>query len=152
MFTPDTAEWMRGFAIVCLFAATNTFAQVNVVLPWVRSTPQGQKSVAVYMLLEAHRANSVTLVAASSALAKRVEIRAKNRRTPTLAIPAGTSLELKPGNPYLLMTGLKKRIRKGERVPVTLQFETDEPRKFSVDLYIEVLSAHANSALHDHPH
>ena len=143
---------MRAFAIVCLFTATNTFAQVNVVLPWVRSTPQGQKSVAVYMLLEAHRAKSVTLIFARSPLARHVEIRAKNRPVRSLTIPAGTNLELKPGNPYLLMTGLKKRIRKGERVPVTLQFETDEPRKFSVDLNIEALSAHAKSALHDHPH
>ena len=41
-----------------------------------------------------------------------------------LAIPAGGAVALKPGGYHLMFMGLKRPLKKGERFPVTLRFQT----------------------------
>lgn len=40
-----------------------------------------------------------------------------------IAIPAGGTLELRPGSYHIMFMGLKRPLRQGERFPVTLRFQ-----------------------------
>ena len=65
--------------VLCGFAASLACAQSNVNMPWVRGTVRGQQSTALFMRLEAHLGSDVALVAASSPLARTVEMREMRR-------------------------------------------------------------------------
>lgn len=146
-----------GFVLGCM-ATTAADAQVNVTMPWIRGTVAGQKTTAVFMELEAHQTGDVVLVAASSPLARSVEIREARRSASgvklqpaqRLAIPAGKRLDLKPGRSQLLLVGPLRPIRKGEWVPITLEFETKDARRFSVDIQAEAMDRNAHSHWHKH--
>ena len=43
--------------------------------------------------------------------------------TDGIAVPAKGSVELKPGGYHIMFMGLKRRLRQGERFPVTLRFQ-----------------------------
>src|SRR3546814_20802221 len=45
------------------------------------------------------------------------------RQIEGLALPAGKTVELKPGSYHLMMTGLKHALKAGEHVPMTLTIE-----------------------------
>ena len=153
---------MRRIAFLVLmlagFAASLACAQSNVSMPWLRGTVRGQQSTALFMRLEAHRSGDVTLVAASSSLAKSVEMREarrskngwKSHAVGKLQIPAGSSLELKPGAAHLLLVGLRRPIRKGEWVPITLVFETQDSRRYAVEVKAEAMAVGAKSHWHSH--
>ena len=151
--------WRVAPLILCAMVSTAAFGQVNINLPWVRATTGVQKSAAVYMKLEAHVTGRVALVGASSPLSQSIEIRvpgkAKNGLSHSTAtridVAAGSSVLLKPGAAHLMLVGLEQALKKGARVPLTLEFETQEQRGFSVDISAEVVSANAHSAL-DHHH
>ena len=138
--------------------ATGASAQVNVTMPWTRSTVADQKATAVFMQLEAHHGADVALVAARSPLARSVEIR-EARRTggvtklhlaQRLEILAGSRLDLKPGRSQLVLVGPLRPIRRGEWVPITLEFETKDARRFSVDINAEAMARNAHSHWHKH--
>jgi len=54
-----------------------------------------------------------------------------------IAIPAGQTVELAPGNLHLMFQKVKTPFRQGDKVPVTLTFE----KAGKVDLVLNVLSA-----------
>jgi len=142
---------------LCL-AATTALAQVNVTMPWLRSTAPGQKTSVAFMQLEAHVASDVALLSASSPLAVSVELRDVRRvkgvlrpiRVQKLDIPAGSGLELKPGRAHLVLLGLARPIRRGEWIPITLVFEARDAPRFSVEIRAEAMRANAKSHWHRH--
>jgi len=84
------------------------------------------------------------LVAAASPLADTVEIHAIRvvgadiliRPLPNgLALPADSTVELKPRGYHLLLTGMKARPAVGSRLPVTLTFE--KAGRIEVELAVE---------------
>ena len=141
-----------------LLAATAVQAQVNVMMPWVRGTAAGQKSTAAFMQLEAHASGDVALIGARSPLAQSVELRAaqrsgdstKMRPVQKLDIRAGKRLDLKPGRSELLLHGPGRPIKKGEMVPITLEFETADARRFTVEIQAEAMARNAHSHWHKH--
>jgi copper(I)-binding protein len=153
---------IAGMLLVSLAAALPAAAQVNVTLPWVRATTQ--KNAAVFLQLEAHAAAGVALTGASSPIAKSVAIVEPRRHpggtdmhpVPRLEVAAGSKLELKPGKPQLMLTGLTQPLIKGGHVPLSLNFET-AGGPLSVDISAEVEAKHAKTAIdheyeHDHEH
>ncbi|MBB3560491.1 copper(I)-binding protein [Rhizobium sp. BK512] len=54
-----------------------------------------------------------------------------------IAIPAGKTVELSPGNLHLMFQKVKTPFKQGDKVPVTLTFE----KAGKVDLVLNVLSA-----------
>ena len=152
--------WRRVVpAILCSFVSTAAFGQVIVNLPWARATTGGQRSAPLFMKLEAQVTGSIALRGASSPLASLVEIRVPSKtkiggtyltRT-QINIAAGSYLLLNPGAPHLMLVGLGHALEKGARVPVTLEFETQEKQRFLVNISAEVVSPTAHSAL-DHHH
>ncbi|MGL4505135.1 MAG: copper chaperone PCu(A)C, partial [Aeromonas sobria] len=51
------------------------------------------------------------------------------RAVPSLALPAGRTVELKPGGYHMMLMDLKQQMKEGEVVPVTLVVESGGKRE-----------------------
>lgn len=123
---------MRYFVAVLALAALPAWAQVTVERPWSRATPPGSKIGVGFMQLKNAGAAPERVVGVSSPVAGRVEMHVtmregdvmKMRQVESFEIPAGGSFELKPGGAHLMLMGLDRPLKKGERVPLTLKLES----------------------------
>ena len=137
-------KFTRLVAVCAAFAVSPVFAQVNVQDAWARGTVAGQKATGAFMKLEAAKASR--LVSASSPVAGVVEIHEmamennvmKMRAIPGLALPAGKTVELKPGGYHVMLIDLVKPLGKGDTVPVTLTIQDKDGRKSTVEVKAEV--------------
>ncbi len=128
------------FASILSLTMAPLFAQVNVEDAWVRGTVPQQQATGVFMLLTAE--TDARLVAAESPVAGVVEIHEmamendimKMREVPALDLPAGQTVELKPGGYHVMLMQLKEQMVGGKNVPITLIFENAVGERFSQQL------------------
>lgn len=140
----------------CAFLALAQ-AEVTVTEPWVRGTVSGQKASGAFMGLKS--SSDVRLVGASSPAAKVVEIHEMStsdgvmrmRAIEGLPLPAGKSVELKPGGYHVMLIDLVKPLRPGEQVPISLTFLAADGRKSTVEVkaMVRELASRGGSA-HKH--
>ena len=118
---------------------------VTVTQPWVRATVAEQQSTGAFMTLRATSASR--LVAVQSRAAASVEMHEmamegdvmRMRAMPAVALAAGTDVAFKPGSYHLMLMGLKKPLKAGELVPLTLVFESaDGKQRQQLDVQAEV--------------
>ena len=97
---------------------------------WSRPAPAGGNGVGYVVLANGGKADR--LVLASTPVAGRVEIHESmvmggkammHPRPRGIDLPAGKTVALKPESFHLMLLGLKKPLKVGETVPVTLKFE-----------------------------
>jgi len=144
---------MRVWLIGLMFLALPAWAQVSAEKPWSRATPPGAKVGAGFMQLK-NAGAADRVVGASSPVAGRVEMHItvregdvmKMREVKAYDIPAGGSFELKPGGAHLMLMDLKRPLKKGEKVPLTLRLEKGGELK--LELLVEDLGARAPAAAH----
>ncbi len=143
---------LAASAAAALFASVPAAAQVNVNLPWIRATTQ--KSVPVYMQLEAHAGGEIVLTGATSPAAQSVRIiTPRGRAASRLTVAAGAKRVLKPGAPHLLLIGVAQPMNKGGHVPLTLIFEVPGGTPLRVEISAEIVDAHDKTAVdHEHQH
>ena len=126
--------------IVLCGAAAVAQAQVQVKDAWVRATVPGQKATGAFMQLTAP--NGARLVEAKSTAAGVVEIHEmamvdnvmKMRAVPGVDLPAGKPVELKPGGYHVMLMDLKKPVKEGDSVPITLVFEGKDKKRDNVEV------------------
>ncbi|MFN2596157.1 MAG: copper chaperone PCu(A)C [Pyrinomonadaceae bacterium] len=107
---------------------------------WIQEGPPSQKITAAFMLIENHAAADTSLVSASTDAARVVELHKmeleggmmKMRRVEAINVPAGGSVELKPGGYHLMVIGLKRELKEGDEVKVTLRFAGDVQKTVTV--------------------
>jgi len=117
----------------CLLAlvASPALAQVGIDQAWMRATAPGARVAGGFMTLHNKGQAPDRLVAASSPVAERVELHThvkegsvmKMRQVPGVDVPANGRVVLKPGGAHLMFVNIKRPIKQGENVPVTLEFE-----------------------------
>jgi copper(I)-binding protein len=115
-------------------------AQVSVSEPWVRGTVPGQRGTGAFMSLKS--ATDTVLVSAASPAARVVEVHSmameggtmNMRAVPKLPLPAGQSVELKPGGYHVMLMDLAQPLKEGDSVPVTLTFEDKDGRRSTVEV------------------
>ncbi len=106
-------------------------AGVTVVEPWVRATPGGAKVGAAYMEFKAGPAGADKLLSVTSDVAEVVELHthvmdgnvARMRRVDDIPVPAGGKVTLNPGGYHVMLINLKRQLKAGEKVKLTLKFE-----------------------------
>ena len=104
--------------------------QVEIKGAWVQEGPPSQTITAAFMLIENHGPDEIALLSASTDAARVVELHKmeledgmmRMHRVDSIKIPAGGSVELKPGGYHLMVIGLKKDLKGGDEVSFTLQF------------------------------
>ena len=117
-------------AVTLALASGAVFAQsVDVKDAWVRTSVQGQKATGAFMKITAK--DGAKLVGGSSPVAGVTEVHEmrmegdimKMRAVPALDLPAGKTVELKPGSYHLMLMDLKAPLAKDSTVPITLVFK-----------------------------
>lgn len=109
-------------------------AQVSVEDAWVRGTVAQQKATGAFMRLVAEK--NARLVAAESPVAGVTQIHEmtmvddvmKMREIDGLDLPAGQTVELKPGGYHIMLMSLHAQVKGGDSVPITLTFEDAETK------------------------
>ena len=113
-------------------------AQVAITRPWVRATAPGQKVAAAYM--EIKSTGPATLISVASPVAGMAEVHEttmengmmKMRPVERLALPAGKTVELKPGGYHIMLMDLKRQLKEGDTVPITLVVEGKDKKRRTV--------------------
>jgi copper(I)-binding protein len=134
------ASMKRITVAALIFAALPVMAQVTVKDPWVRATVSQQKATGAFMQITS--AQDAQLVSASSPVAGVVEVHEmtmekdvmKMRAMKSLDLPAGKSVELKPGGYHVMLMDLKQQMKEGDTVPVTLVFEGKDKKRSTIEV------------------
>ena len=111
---------------------------------WVRSSVPGQQATGGFMKITA--AEPMQLVGVSTPLAGAAEVHEmkmegdvmKMRAMAKLELPAGRTVELKPGGYHLMLQDLKQPLVQGSTVPLTLSFRDAKGVASKLELKVPV--------------
>ncbi|MEA3394426.1 MAG: copper chaperone PCu(A)C [Pseudomonadota bacterium] len=128
--------------LASLVMAATAQAQVSVKDAWVRATVAQQQATGAFMQLVS--AKDAKLVEAKSPVAGVVEIHEmamvdqvmKMRAVPSLDLPAGKAVELKPGGYHVMLLDLKGQVKDGDVVPLTLVVEGRDGKRQTLELKV----------------
>jgi len=140
-------------AAILLLAPACAFAQVRVSDPWVRATVPQQKVSGAFMQISSSR--DARLVEVRSPVAGVVEIHEmamdkgviRMRPVPGVDLPAGRTVGLKPGGYHMMLLDLKRQLKAGESVPLTLVLEAKDRKRQTVEVKAAVRPL--NTPAHD---
>jgi copper(I)-binding protein len=133
---------MRALLSSLLVSSTLVLAQsspsktdVQITGAWARVTVPGQMVSGAYMHLKSDA--PLKLVKAESPVAGMVEIHTVSMKDGVMSmsavdvidLPAGKSVELKPGGYHIMLMQLKGPIKAGDSVPLALTFEDAKKQK-----------------------
>lgn len=136
--------------------ATTSHAQpaVEVQGAWVRASVPGQAGTGAFMQLMARE--GARLVGVSSPVAGVAEVHEmrlegdvmRMRAVPGLDLPAGKTVELKPGGYHVMLLDLKSALLKDSIVPLTLSFSDAKGQRSQLELKVPVKAAAPAGAAH----
>jgi copper(I)-binding protein len=96
--------------------------------------------------MELTSSGGAVLLSAASAVAEVVELHEmlmegstmKMRALDRLELPAGRKVELRPGGYHVMLMDLRRTLKPGETVPITLTVEGSGARRTSIEVKAEV--------------
>jgi copper(I)-binding protein len=146
------ATLLAGLAAL---ATAQTAPQVQAA--WARPTVQGQAAGGGFLRIVGGPAND-KLVSASADIAGRVELHSMSmdgnvmrmRQIDGIEVPAGKTVELKPGGLHVMFMDLKTPLKTGASFPLTLKFEKAGDVK--VDVKVQPAAPAGGSMPADHKH
>jgi copper(I)-binding protein len=125
--------------------------------PWARPTAGPNKLGAAYLILKNAGQEADTLQSVSSPDAEKVEVHEHiqdaqgiMRMRPVgggLQIPAGGTVEFKPGGYHLMLIGLKHNLEEGQQIPLKLRFAN--AGDLDIEIKVEKKAA-APAVMHEH--
>lgn len=144
-----------------LLAAATAAAQggrIEVGQAWARATAAGQAAGGGFLKLKNAGAGADRLLSASAPVAERVELHTmamegdvmRMRQVDAIALPAGQTVELKPGGLHLMFMGLKQPLQAGSSFPLTLKFE--QAGDVAVTVMVEAATAMPAAGHGGHKH
>ena len=123
---------------------------------WVRTTVPGQTVASAYMEITAR--DAARLVAVRSPISPRVEIHwmimdggvMRMREVGTIDLPKKSTVTLKPGGYHLMLLNLRKPIKAGDKITLSLIVETKGKREV---LTVDAIAQDRQTASdHEHAH
>ncbi|MGN6865431.1 copper chaperone PCu(A)C [Neisseria sp. P0020.S003] len=143
--------------ILAGLATSVSAAGIHIEDGWARSTVEGMKMGGAFMKIHNDEAKKDFLVGGSSPVAERIEVHTHVNDNGVMRmreVKGGIPLEekgvteLKPGSYHVMFMGLKKTLKEGEKVPVTLKFKNAKPQT----VQLEVKTAPQSGMDHGHGH
>lgn len=113
-------------------AAEVAIGDITVSNAWTRATPPNAMAGGGFLVITNKGASDDKLVAATAPITDRTELHEmavidgvmKMRQMESgIPVPAGATVELKPGGLHVMFMGIKQPLKEGETLPVTLTFE-----------------------------
>ncbi len=111
---------------------------------WVRSSVPGQQGTGAFMKITAPQPLELVGISTPAAgIAEVHEMRLEGeimrmRPLPKLELPAGRTVELKPGGYHLMLQDLKQPLRAGSTVPLTMVFRDAKGAETKLELQVPV--------------
>ncbi|MDO9074341.1 MAG: copper chaperone PCu(A)C [Rubrivivax sp.] len=120
-------------AFFCALATSPTLhaqTALKVEGAWARPTVQGQAAGGGFLKITGG-GTADKLVSASAGVAKTVELHTmamdgdvmRMRQIDAIVVPAGQTVELRPGGMHVMFMGLTNPLKNGDSFPLTLRFE-----------------------------
>jgi periplasmic copper chaperone A len=114
---------------------------------WVRATVPGQSVAGAYMELSSPL--SAALIAADTPVAQKAELHTmameagvmKMRPVAKIDLPARQTVSLKPGGLHVMLIGVKRELRAGERLPLTLTVQDAKGGRTTIEIEAAVRNA-----------
>ena len=126
-------------------AALSTQAQTTVQEPWVRSTVANQGATGFFArITSAQGGRLVTVATPIAGIVEIHEMKLENNVMKMraldagLELPAGKTVELKPGGYHVMLMDLKKNVAAGETVPLTLVVEGADRKRETIEVQAQV--------------
>lgn len=144
------------YFIAALLAASSSLVHaqdVQVTASRARATVPQQQSAGAYLTLENRGKEGDRLVSASTPVAKSVEIHTmamdgnvmRMREVDAIELKPAAKVVMNPGEGYhLMLMGLQRTLKAGERFPLTLQFEKAGKVEVSVPVEAARRSSHGH--------
>ncbi len=136
----------KTIALTAALLCGSVFAQtVEVKDAWVRTSVQGQMATGAFMKITAK--TGTKLVSASTPIAGVAEVHEMKMDgdvmrmravTGGLDLPAGKTVELKPGGFHVMLMDLKAALPKDSTIPLTLVFKDAKGVESKVELKVPV--------------
>lgn len=134
--------------------AVSALAEVTVTEAWVRGTVAAQKATGAFMKLRS--SEDAKVVAAASPAARIVEVHEMAmkdnvmtmRAVDVIALPAGKTVELKPGGYHVMLIDLVGPLAAGEKVPVQLTVIGKDGKKATLEVKAEVRAVGGGAMKH----
>ena len=151
------------FTGLALAAAATAWAhdfsvgQIKIAHPYARATLAGQSTGGGYLKLDNAGADD-KLLSASAEVSGSVELHSMSmegdvmrmRQVDGVALPAGKTVELKPGGLHIMFVGLKTPLKAGDSFPMKLKFQ--KAGEVTVTVNVEASGAAAAAMPHDMKH
>lgn len=120
--------------------------------PYSRATPPGARIAGAFMAIENQGKESDRLISAKSPAAGTVEIHEmamdagvmSMRAVKGIDLKPGATLALKPGGYHMMLEDLRKPLKEGDEIPLTLTFE----KAGSIDILVKVEAMGASRHSH----
>jgi copper(I)-binding protein len=130
------------------------YADVTVTDVWIRGTVAGQRATGAFMQLRSPA--DASLVAVATPAAKAAELHTmvheggvmKMRAVPSIALPAGKTVELGPGGYHVMLLDIGKPMKEGDSVPVTLTFADKDGHRTTQEVTATVRALNAPAMKH----
>ena len=127
-----------------LALSSHALAQVNITAPWIRATVPQQESTGVFMHLQS--SGDARLVGVSTPVASRSEFHQMDMRgqmmsmqqVDSIDLAAGKGVNLASGGYHIMLIGLKRQLKPGEVVPLTIVVETKDKKREKITLKVPV--------------
>jgi copper(I)-binding protein len=135
---------MRSVPAILLVAAAPALAGVTASDAWVRGTVPAQTVTGAFLTLRSSDAAKV--IAVRSPVAASAEIHSTSmeggvmhmRPMNDLALPAGKSVELKPGGQHIMLMGLRRPLAAGDKVPLVFMVEDAAGKRTTLEVAADV--------------
>lgn len=148
-----------GFAgVLAVLVSVNSQAgQLTVSNAWARATAPGQDSAMVQLVITSKR--DAKLIGASSKAAQSAELHSmvheqgvmKMRQVDVVELPAGKALDLGEAGYHLMLLGLKKPLKSGEKFALTLNVRHANGKEQAAKVTV-VVKPLTESVEHEHSH
>lgn len=154
------AGWALGAALCVAalpaWAGDATHGTITVQKAWARASAGKVANGAAFLTIVNSGAQADTLVAVSAGVSKTAELHThikegevmKMRAVDSISIPAGGTVELKPGGDHVMLMGLTEALKQGAAFPLTLKFANAGDVQVTVD--IQSVGAMGAAATMDH--
>ena len=132
-----------GAATLATSAHEFKLGAITIGHPYARTTAPGQPTGGGFLKLVNQGASADKLLSATADVSSRVELHTmrmegdvmRMRQVDAIELPAGGSVELKPGGMHLMFVELKAPLKAGDKFPLVLRFE--KAGEVKVELKVE---------------
>jgi copper(I)-binding protein len=144
-------------AVAAFLAYAHSFklGRIEIGHPYARSTLAGQSTGGAYLTLT-NKGPSDRLLSIDANVSESVELHSmamegdvmRMRQVDTVDLPAGKTVELKPGGLHVMLLGLKAPLKAGDTFPMTLKFE----KSGEIAVVVNIEAGQAAPMKHDMKH